>query len=317
MSGLNRRRLLAGAALAVPAARRALAYQGALVMGTGRPGGSYALYGPAWGHYAQMETGVAIAFHASGGAAADILLIEEGAADLGMTTLDIAAQAHDGTGAWTAGAKLDQFRALFPMYASSLQIVALHSSGIATLADLAGRLVGIGPDGGSGAIAIPAVLSSVGATAGRYVTGDMARQIADLAAGRLEACAFLGEAPQRAIAALASHQRLNLIGFSEAEAAQVARRAPGMGRVLIAAGAFPGQNVAVATVGTTNFAICAPGLPDRLAQGVTAAALRNRTALATLVPAAATVPDAAGISALGIVFHAGAIKALNEAGVKV
>jgi TRAP transporter TAXI family solute receptor len=310
---LTRRRALTGAALLVPAGR-ALAYQDALVMGTGRPGGSYAAYGPAWGHFAQLATGVAIDFHASGGAAADIILIEEGSAALGMTTLSVAVQAYRGTGRWTAGVKLDHFRALFPMYASALQIVTLHGTGIATIANLAGRTIGIGPGGGSGAVSIPAVLASVGVYAGRYVTGDMAPQIADLAAGRLEACAFLGEAPLPAIAALAGHQRLNLIGFSEAEAKAVAVRAPGMGRVLIQAGAFPGQNVAVASVGTTNFAICAASLSDELAQGVTTAALRNRAALAALVPAAATVPDATEIKAAGIDFHPGALRALDNQG---
>jgi TRAP transporter TAXI family solute receptor len=290
---------------------------GALTMGTGRPGGAYAAYGPAWGHFAQMQTGVAVDFHASGGAAADILLIEQGAAALGMTTLTVAAQALGGTGGWTAGAKLDHFRALFPMYASALQIVTLHGSNIATLANLAGRSIGIGPDGGSGAIAVPSILASVGVFAGRYVTGDMAPQIAALANGALEACAFLGEAPLPAIAALASHRRLNLIGFSVAEAASVARRAPGMGSVLIQAGAYPGQNVAVASVGTTNFAICTASLPDALAQGVTTAALRNRAALAALVPAAATVPDAATITTAGIAFHAGALRALSDAGISL
>jgi TRAP transporter TAXI family solute receptor len=312
---LTRRRALSAAALLVPGP--ALAYAEALVMGTGRPGGNYATYGPAWGHFAQMATGVPIDFHASGGAAADIILIEEGTAALGMTTLSVAVQAYRGTGSWTAGVQLDHFRALFPMYASALQIVALHGTGIATIANLAGRTIGIGPGGGSGAVSIPAVLSEVGVYAGRYITGDMGEQIADLAAGRLEACAFLGEAPLPAIAALASHQRLNLIGFSEAEAAAVAARSPGMGRVLIQAGAFPGQNVAVASVGTTNFAIGAARLPDELAQGVTEAALRNRAALAALVPAAAAVPDAGGIKAAGIAFHPGAVRALGDAGVSL
>src|SRR5271156_424500 len=122
---LSRRSLL-GAAMAMPAVRASAAgtWPGALVMGTGRPGGYYEVYGAEWGSLARGTAGVDIAFRASGGAAANILMMEQNIVQLGMTTVSVAEEARTGTGAWTAGAKLTAFRALFPMFPSVLQIVS-------------------------------------------------------------------------------------------------------------------------------------------------------------------------------------------------
>jgi TRAP transporter TAXI family solute receptor len=313
------RRTLLGLALAAPASR-AFAdepWPGALVMGTGRPGGYYALYGPEWGKLATRATGVRIAYRASGGAAADILLIEQGVTQLGMTTVTVADQARAGSGQWTGGVQFDSFRALFPMFPSVLQIISPQGTGITKLADLAGHLIGTGPDGGTGAAAIPGIFSSLGIKPARLVAGDYDHQIQDMLAGRLSACAFLGAPPMPAIARAASHQKFSLIGFAADQIDQVANTQPGITSMVLAAGTFPGQSIAVASIGTTNLAIGAASLPDSLARALTMAALSNRAALAALVPAAAALPETAPILNGQITFHPGAADALRSLGLPV
>lgn len=316
------RRLLLASSLLAPA--RALAEQAvggpwpsALLMATGRPGGVYDVYGPEWGMLAQQASGVEIVYRASGGAAADILLIEEGAAQLGMTTVAVANQAISGTGAWTAGVRLDGFRALFPMFPSILQIVAPDGRGLMSLAALANQVVGIGPDGGSGAASVPVIFESLGIKPARYVTGDYALQMRDMFAGSIAACAFIGAPPMPAIAQAAQSQRLAMIGFTLAEAAQVGRAAPGMSAMVIPAGMFRAQSTAIESVGTGNFAIGAAGLPDLLVNAITLAAMRNRAALAGLVPAAGMAVQPM-LGAPGLMsFHPGAAMALRSLGMEV
>jgi TRAP transporter TAXI family solute receptor len=315
---LARRNMLGLAAASI--ASRALAdtaWPNALIMGTGRPGGYYTLYGPEWGKLAQASTGTDIAFRASGGAAANILLIEENVAQLGMTTLTVAEQARSGTGSWTAGVKFQAFRALFPMFPSVLQIVSLHSSRIAALAELAGQIIGIGPDGGTGAAAAPAIFAALGVIPRKIITGDYQHQIHAMLAGDIGACAFIGAPPMPAIATAALGNRLSLIGFSSAEAAQVARILPGMTSMVLPAGLFPGQEIAVASVGTSNFAIGAANLPNTLTHALTLAALHNESALAALVPAAAEAPSTVPIIFGNIPFHPGAVDALRRFGMDV
>lgn len=319
---VSRRSLLA-AALALPAGRvfatQAVTapWPSALLMATGRPGGAYDIYGPAWGRLAQKFSGVVIAYRASGGAEADILLIEQGAAQLGMTTVTVANQARAGTGTWTAGVKLDGFRALFPMFPSILQIVTPAKRGITGLAGLAGRAIGVGPDGGSGAASVPPVLASLGIIPAKISTGDYGVQMADMLAGRLDACAFIGAPPMPAILAAARTQTLGIIGFTPAEAALVAVKVPGMTGMLIGEGTFPDQSAAIASIGTVNFAIGAAALPDALVNEITLAAMRNQAALARLVPAAATAPQPMLGAPGEMTFHPGAALALRSMGLDV
>lgn len=313
------RRHLLGLGLAMPAlsARADTTWPRALIMGTGRPGGDYMIYGPAWGRLIRQQTGLGIAYRASGGAEANILLMDENAAQLGLTTIVIAHEARMGSGAWTGGVRFRSFRVLFPMFPSILQIVSPRRTGITTLAGLAAQAIGVGPLGSSGAAVIPSVFRSIGINPGRIVLGDYTDQIQKMLAGQLAACAFIGAPPVPAIARVAMGRTLSLIGFSTAEAEQVANKLPGMTPMILAAGVFPGQTVAVGSVGTVNIAIGSTALPDTLAQAVTLAALRNRSILASLIPAAAAMPDVKSVTDASLTFHPGAAAALRSAGLKV
>ena len=321
---LNRRALLAAAvtlpasqALATTTQTNTSPWPTALLMATGRPGGAYAVYGPAWGALAAKASGVSIAYMASGGAATDILLIEQGSAQLGMTSVTVADQARNGTGAWTAGVKFESFRALFPIFPSILQIVAVDGSGVTSLSGLANRKIGIGPDGGSGSAAIPALLASLGIAPSACVTGDYQPQINQMLAGSLDACAFIGAPPMLAIQQAAASHRLGLIGFTPEETAQVVQTTPGMAAMVLQAGMFQNQTMPIASVGTVNFAIGAASLPNTLVAALTVAALRNRDKLAALVPAVAASPAPMVLGQGGMTFHPGAAIALRSLGMAV
>ena len=289
----------------------------ALLMGTGRPGGAYAVYGPAWGRLAQQSSGVAIAFVASGGSATDILLIEQGAAQLGMTSVTVADQARTGTGAWTAGVKFNSFRALFPIFPSILQIVTKPGGAIRSVSDLANRSIGIGPDGGSGAAAMPGILANLGIAPAHCVTGDYLPQINAMLAGHLDACAFIGAPPMPALQLAAQRHALGFIGLTPEEAAQVAKIAPGMRGMTLPANIFQNQTSPIPSVGTANFAIGAASLPDSLVTALTLAGLRNREKLAAFVPAVAYTPLPNLIGQGNMYFHPGAATALRSFGMDV
>jgi uncharacterized protein len=315
---LPRRRLI-GLGLMLPAmpALADTSWPSALVMCTGRPGGDYMIYGPAWGELIQQETGISIVYHASGGAEANILLIDENAAQLGLTTSAIAHEARFGSNSWTAGARISSFRALFPVFPSILQIVSPRSTGITTLAELSAEDIGVGPSGSSGATILPSLFRSIGVIPRTIVSGDYSDQLRDMLAGKLAACAFIGAPPIPAISAIAIGQKLSLIGFSSAEAEQVTKIIPGMTGIIIGAGTFPGQAIAVSSVGTANLAICRADIPDSLAKAVTTAAWNHHTPLASAVPAASSAPSIKSITDAGITFHPGAAAALRAAGTNI
>jgi len=315
---LSRRNLLRlGLALPAMPALADADTPAALLMGTGSPGGDFALYGPAWGQLAAAQTGISIAYRATGGSSANILLIEEGAAELGLTTVAVARQARFGTGNWTAGVKFQTFRALFPMFPSVLQIVSPQATGITSLDALSGQVIGVGPAGSSAATTMPDILASIGVHPKAMATGGYIKQIHNMLSGQIAACAFIGAPPLPAIAQVAMTHSLSLIGFSGPEAAQVARVVPGMSPMVLKAGLFPGQHMGIGSVGTMNIAIGAASLSKDMAQAVTRAALDHMAMLAAVIDTPLNPSSVSSITDAGITFHPGAAVALRHAGFRV
>lgn len=313
---LARRSLLAALA-ALPVAKASCASQafwpGALEMGTGQPGGVFTIFGPAWGRLITQATGVEIVYCSTGGSSSNLLMIEEGNAQLGLCSLPVAIQALNGTGDWTAGAKLRQFRVLFPAFPSILQIVST-ADGVRTLAGLEGQIVGVGPSGASGPALMSQIFTSQGITPAQIVEGSYPQQVAKLLKGELAACAFFGAPPVPALQTVTSSNRLRLIGFSADEANQAAKFVPGLSRMILKAGTFPGQTVDVGSIGTLDLAISSANLPDELAKDATLAALQHRTQLATIVPAAAQSLSLRQLRKANLPIHKGALKAFHLLG---
>lgn len=311
------RRVLLGAAASFPLAKACFAGQqswpGALVMGTGQPGGTFALFGPSWGRLIKKATNVEVVYASTGGSRSNLLMIEEGNAQLGLCSLMVAIQAYNGTNSWTAGAELRQFRVLFPAFPSVLQIVAT-AAGPATLAGLAGRKIGVGPVGVGDPTLMETIFSSLNIVPGHIEGGDYTQQIGQLLKGELDVCAFWGAPPNAAIKAVAARNRLRLIGLSEDQASQVSKFVPGLSRMILAAGTFPGQTVDVGSVGTPVIAIGTASLPDDLVKAMTLAALQDRSTLAAKVPTALQKTLLHEIHEAGLPFHPGSIAALRQLG---
>ncbi|HTJ89878.1 MAG TPA: TAXI family TRAP transporter solute-binding subunit, partial [Acidocella sp.] len=289
---LSRRGLL-GLALALPAGAARAAQTTPplpLIMATGRAGTTYARFGTAWGGLAE-KAGLNIVFRASNGAVANVLLIQRNAAQLGMTTTMVGAEARQGRGRWTAGVKFNAFRVLFPAFPSALQIVSPRRTGITSVAQLAGKRIGLGAPGDTDSTAVPAILAALGLSGDFVTTGTFQSGLQQMAAGLLDACAFISAPPLEPIAAAAAHQELALIGLTPAQIDQLEQTIPGLYGMVLPAGLFPGQYQPVACIGTPNLAIGAAALPDHVARDITFAGLRHRDMLAATVPAARAQPD--------------------------
>lgn len=314
------RRSLLGATASLALANASYANQtfwpGALEMGTGQPGGTFTIFGPAWGRLITQATGVEIVYCSSSGSGSNLLFIEEGSAQLGICSLPVAIEAHNGTSSWTAGAKLEQFRVLFPAFPSVLQIVSTVD-GVSSLAELQGRPVGMGPITTAAPLLLKQIFSSQGITPNLVTQGDYAQQVNELLHGKLAACAFFGAPPVPALRAVASANRMRLIGFSAAEAAKAASFVPGVTPAVLKAGTFPGQTVDVGSVGTLDLAVGSARLPDSLAEAATLAALQHRAQLSALIPSAAQPLPIETIKQAGLPFHPGAAKALHRLGYNI
>ena len=79
----------------------------------------------------------------TGGSTANLTMIQNGEMEVGIAMTSSLAEAKEGTAEWTGG-PMDKVRGMVALYPSYMTMYALSSSGIKTLSDFDGKIVGAG-----------------------------------------------------------------------------------------------------------------------------------------------------------------------------
>jgi TRAP transporter TAXI family solute receptor len=289
----------------------------ALNMGTAAPGGTYALYGPAWGQLVQEATGVQISYRTTQGPNQNIVLVQRREVELGMVTMGVALQAWNGQGDWTGGNRFRDIRAIFPMYDTPFHGIALKSSGITSHAQLNGRSVGVGPRGGTPGTYYPLILNELGArpSAIRYGSAaDMAGQLQDRL---LDAFVFASGVPVPAFSEIEVQADVNYLDFTEEEVKKLTEKFPELAAGSLPVGTYRKQERPLRIVGMYNFAIAHKSLPDDLVFEITKAVLGQNDRLKQAIAAGSETLAQNWTKNSFLPFHPGAARYLREQGQQV
>jgi TRAP transporter TAXI family solute receptor len=95
-----------------------------LTLVTASPGGVYYIYGDELAKILTEKLGIAVNPLPTQGTLHNVLLVENGTAQIGMITMGVGLEGWNGTGDWAKGKKFRQMRALFPMYDTPFQPVS-------------------------------------------------------------------------------------------------------------------------------------------------------------------------------------------------
>ncbi|WP_188965759.1 TAXI family TRAP transporter solute-binding subunit [Neoroseomonas lacus] len=320
---INRRNMMAGAGagLAVlglgrqaTAQPRNPAWPRALNMGTAAPGGTYALYGPAWGQIVQEATGINISFRTTQGPNQNIILVQRREVELGMVTMGVALQAWNGEGAWTQGNKFRDIRALFPMYDTPFHGIALKRSGITQMSQLAGKNVGVGPRGGTPGTYFPLMLDRLGykpATI-RFGSGsDMSGQLQD---GLLDAFLFASGVPIPAFSEAETQGEVNFLDFTAEDVTKLTQAFPELSAGTVAGSTYRTAGRDLRVVGMFNFAIGHKSLSDDLVYEMVKAVLSQNARLKQVIAAGSETLASNASKNTFLPFHPGAARYLREVG---
>src|SRR4051794_18299722 len=125
-----------------------------LTIGTASPGGTYYSYGEGLAQILTRELARPVSGKATQGPSENIALLETGDIQIAFVTLGAAQQAWNATGPY-GGQPGRMMRALFPMYDTAFHFVVPDEASIRSLADLAGKRVGVGPSQGTGGTYLP------------------------------------------------------------------------------------------------------------------------------------------------------------------
>lgn len=297
------------AVFAVPQAARSgeAHWPDTLTIGTGSPGGTYYEYGEGLAKLLTRKLDVPVFARATEGPTENIKLLEAGEIQLAFVSLGVAQQAWNGSGEWTGGKQYRAMRAVFPMYDTPFQFMALRDSGPLSVADLAGKRVGIGPSGGTTGIYIPEFFRVLKIDAALR-TGSWSDMSAAIEARALDALAVGAGVPFPEFASLEKRHKVRYLPLTAREVVALRLAIPELGASVVPAGSYPSLTRHYQTVGLYNFAVARSSLPDDLVTAIAEAVFSGNDELMQASHAAAeTVPANFTRNTL-LPFHPGAMR---------
>lgn len=308
---------LLGATLATGAvAQDRTGWPADLTVGTASQGGTYFIYGNGLAAFIGESLGINASGEVTGGPVQNVTLVEFGDHDVGLVTMGPAYEAWNGVSELAPDHEHRAIRALFPMYQTPFQVVALAGSGITSVSDLDGKRVGVGPAGGTPGTYWPRYFEALGLDVNVSFAGaaDAAGQLKD---GLIDAFAFAAGVPIAAFSQLAVEGDVVMFGFSDAELPVILAAEPAMAPFVIPSGTYPGHDYDQPTVALWNFAIAHQDMPESLAYEITKLVLENNERMIQIHATAAETLAENWEKNTFLPFHPGAIRYYEEIGIDI
>ncbi len=309
---------LAASALAVGSvqAQDRTGWPNSAKIGTASQGGTFFIYGAGWGGLVQQSTGVNMTAEVTGGPAQNMVLVHTGELQFGMTTMGPAYAAWTGTLEVAPGLKTDNVRAMFPMYMTPFQVVALKSSGIASMADLNGKRVGVGPQGGTASVYWPKFFQDLGIRV-RPQFGGASDQVGQVQDGLIDAFAFAAGVPISAFSQIEAQQAVNIFSFSEEELQTILSKNPSVSRFDVPAGTYRSVPEPQSTVAMWNFTVANKNMPAEFVYEIMKTVLDNNQQMLQIHSSANETLAENMVNNTFMWFHPGAIRYYKEKGIEV
>jgi TRAP transporter TAXI family solute receptor len=283
---------------------------------TGPPGGVYYIYGEALAHLLTEKLGMPVNPSPTQGSIHNLKLLDSGGAQLGMITMGVGLQGWNGTGDWTNGKQFRNMRALFPMYDTPFQAVVLRRSGIATLAQLDKKRIGVGSRAGTGGTYIPAILNLLGISA-EINYGSFDNMATEALAERIDAILTLLGIPVPAVQKVEAKEPITFLSLSLEQIDAIRKAMPEFSPSKIAAGTYRSLDKDYDTFGVYNFAIGRADLPGDLVYQLVKAVFENQPRLVKAHSAASDTLPQNAVKNTFLPFHPGAVRYYREIGVNI
>jgi TRAP transporter TAXI family solute receptor len=204
---------------------------------------------------------VALDTVASRGSVDNVRLLGEGQVQFALVQNDIARQAFLGRSRF-AGSPQQTLRALGSLFPEAVHLVAAAGSGIAGVADLRGKRVGLGPRG-SGTRATASAILALNGIAPEAVAAvseaTLPEAVRQLAAGEIDAFFATIHAPARELQRLAAAAQVNWVPIGPSPELLEA----GLVSLTLPARTYPGQNGPVPTVAATALLLTRADVPRK------------------------------------------------------
>lgn len=286
-----------------------------VTIGSASIGGVYFV---AAGGYAKMisdKMGLPATNRVTGGPVQNVQLVQTKEIELGMTTTGPLYEALNGIGEFK-GRRLDAVRVAFPMYTSFAHWMVDGNSPIRSVADLSGRVVSLGPRGGSAEFVGERVIQIFGVKPRRVVFLGFADGASGIRDGAVDANFGVIGLPVPAWVEASINRPMRFFGFTRDQVETLTERFPYLARAAIRAGVYRGQDQVIPTIQMWNAAVVHKDMPEDFVYELVKTTFANRDFLATVHPTAnETLP--VNVFYVKLPLHPGAVRYFREQGTKL
>lgn len=288
-----------------------------LSIGTAPPGGAFFVVGGALSEVLNTSGGETwrVTAEATKGTQENIRRLASGELDFAMANAAISYFAVRGEGAWGEPHALASVMTLAPNVAF---FVSPKNSGAATIADLRGKRVVVGPAGAGFEYFLGPILEAHGLTYDDFtaLNGTQTGAV-DLLADGAAVAAFLGGAvPTASVTQVATSQDVVFLPFDPAARAKLIESYPFFAPAVVPAGTYPGQeeDFAGLNVGSMHL-ITRADADEELVYQVTKTLYEQRAQVIERHPAGRAINPANAPRDTGTPFHPGAERYYREIGI--
>jgi uncharacterized protein len=270
-----------GGETAAPGADRSLS------IATGGTGGVYYPYGGAMGTLLSDKLGVTATAQETNASVDNVLLVQDGGADIAFALGDTVADAVAGK-AQFEGRQITVCT-LGKLYNNFTQTVTTTGTGIRSIADLRGKRVSVGSPGSGTEVIALRILEAAGINPDSDIqrsqlgVGETAQALRD---GTIDAGFWSGGLPTGALVDLATTGQMVLLPTGEYTQALASKFGPYYQAEDIPPNTYEGQAAPSPQVVVPNVLIVRSDMPQQLQQDITRAIFENKAQLAAVHPAA-------------------------------
>lgn len=313
-----RKLILLGLCWMIMASPAALGAKKKYSMGSGSIGGMFYLMGGGISTLLNNKLSDHYVFttESTGGGTANVSLIQSGDIEVGITMASTALAGWTGSAPWTRGVKFNKLRAMVALYPSSMTTYCLQSSGIKTLSDLNGKIVGLGPKGAAMDTSVRNIFEKLNIKPKQIHNDEYSTTIKAISDGVIDAAIVFQNAPWPSLLELEGTRKIAYIPLTDKEQKAIQELYPFYSKSVIPGGVYKGAPQDVPTLEEWNFLICSSEMPENEVYELTKTIYENNSDLLVIHSCAkyTTAQNALNVS---IPLHPGAIKYLKEKGVKI
>ena len=250
----------------------------------------------------------------TGGSKANIILINDGDAELANVQNDVMSYAYAGDKDFFEGQVIDSFVAIGALYPELVQIVVAADSDIKTIADLKGKSVSIGAVGSGVYFNAVQLLGNVGLTLDdineQYLSFDESSTA--FQNNQIDAFFITAGLPNTSIVEVANKRNVRLLGLDSAEMEKLMAAYAYYVPVTVPAGTYNGMDADVTVAAVSAVLICAKDLDEELVYNLTKTLYADTAELSHAKKAEISAEKA--VQGIPVPFHPGAEKYFKEIG---